>query len=382
MDYFQGSIAQEDVKFVTEIVTENVVGENFSQLMVFIEADKYVEDPTAFEEVVTGIDMAIVTKDNYAFVVNGLLKDWLDDFYAEQGTAKVYLVAITPDLTDVADWTSTDTTALTTAFNKLKGFAYWKTICITAPVATVETLLPAAFTDLASLCDSDKATSAAVLVPLMIADPASIATDPIYAALVTAEADAYAIYHPSTTRNGALLQLGISLSVINNSGTAVGNNFDFVATDAINASGAAGDSLSLAIQNNLKARNISYFKYVGEVSGTVAVIGAKTIKGRYVAADWLVAYCNYINRVLTAKYITKMGTYRNDKTYQGILLIMSSTVQKFVDSGRLTNFIVSAPPFDSLPKSTDTIIVPNAWKADFIDNVRVVEVYGELKIGG
>ena len=77
-------------------------------------------------------------------------------------------------------------------------------------------MYPAAVVDLAELCDGDTATSGAVLIPLTIADPATITTDPVYAALDTAEQDAYGVYHPSATRNIALLQLGIALSVINN----------------------------------------------------------------------------------------------------------------------------------------------------------------------
>lgn len=379
MDYFQGSVAQEDVKFVTDIVTESVIGENFSKLMIFIEATKYVEDATAFQTVATGITMAEVTKDNYALVTKGLLKSWLDDFFAEQLSATAFLVTVTDDLTDLVTW---DSDVLIEAFGLLKGKGYFKTICITSPVGAVETYLPEAAVDLAELCDADPSTSGAILLPLTIADPATITTDPVYAALATAEADAYCVYHPSVTHNGALLQLGIALGVINGSGTAVGNNFDYVATDAINASGAAGAPLSVITQSVLKGLNISYCKYVGEPNGTAIIVGAKTIKGKNVSAYWLVAYCNYVNKVYTAKYITKIGVFRNDKAYQGILLIMSSTIQKFVDAGRLTNFVITAPAFDKLPSGTDTIIVPNAWTADFLDNVRYVQVYGQLTIGG
>lgn len=380
MDYFQGSVAQEDVKFVTEVVTETVVGENFSQLMVFIEATKYVLDATAFTVVSGDIKKAVVTKDNYALVTKGLLKNWLDDFFAEQSFAKAYLVIVSTDLTAAGDWATAND--LTEAFGLLKGLAYFKTICVTAPVTLVETFVPAVAVDLVELCDADTATSGPALLPLTIADPATIVTDPVYAPIVAAEGDAYCVYHPSVSHNGALLQLGIALGVINGSGTAVGNNFDYVATDSINASGAAGAPLSIVTQDLLKSLNVSYCKYVGEPNGTAIVVGAKTLKGKNVSAYWLVAYCNYVNRIYTSKYITKMGTFRNDKTYQGILLITSNTVQKFVDAGRLTNFVVTAPPFSSLPAGTDTIIVPNAWKADFLDNVRTVQVYGQLTIGG
>lgn len=379
MDYFQGSVAQEDVKFVTELVTETIIGEGLSKLMVFIEATKYVEDATAFTVVTGDIKMAAVTKDNYALVTKGLLKNWLDDFFAEQDFATAYLVIISADLAATGDWDSAD---LIEAFGLLKGQAYFKTICVTAPVATVETYLPAAAVDLAELCDADTTTSGPIMLPLTHADPATITTDPVYAAITTAEQDAYCVYHPTATHNGALLQLGIALGIINGSGTAVGNNFDFVANDSITASGAGGTPLSIVHQELLKSLNIAYCKYVGEPTGTAIIVGAKTLLGKNVAAYWLVAYCNYVNRVLTAKYITKMGTFLNDRTYQGILLIMSSTVQKFVDAGRLTNFVVTAPSFDKLPAGTDTIIVPNAWKADFLDNVRKVQVYGQLTIGG
>jgi hypothetical protein len=290
-----------------------------------------------------------------------------------------YLVTVTPDLTDVVVW---DPDVLVEAFGLLKGQAYFKTACITSPVSTVETYLPAAAVDLAELCDADPATSGPALLPFVITDPATITTDPVYAALVTAEADAYGVYYPNINHNVALLQLGIALSVINGSGTAVGNNFDYAATDSIDASGAAGAPLSVITQTLLKGLNIAYCKYVGEPNGTAIIVGAKTINGKNVAAYWLVAYCNYVNKVYTAKYITKIGVFRNDKAYQGILLIMSSTIQKFVDAGRLTNFVVTAPAFDKLPSGTDTIIVPNAWTADFLDNVRYVQVYGQLTIGG
>ena len=379
MDYFQGSVAQEDVKFVTDIVTESVIGENFSKLMIFIEATKYVEDATAFTTVATGITMAEVTKDNYTLVTKGLLKAWLDDYFAEQLSATAFLVTVTADLTDLVTW---DPDVLVEAFGLLKGKGYFKTICITSPVSTVETYLPAAAVDLAELCDADTTTSGPILLPLSIADPATIASDPVYAAIMAADVDAYCVYHPNTNHNGALLQLSIALSVVNASGTSVGNNFDYVATDSINASGAAGAPLSVVTQTLLKGLNISYCKYVGEPNGTAIIVGADTLKGKNVPAYWLVAYSNYVNRIYTAKYITKMGVFRNDKAYQAILLIMSTTIQKFVDAGRLTNFVVTAPSFDKLPAGTDTIIVPNAWTADFVDNVRTVQVYGQLTIGG
>jgi len=47
---------------------------------------------------------------------------------------------------------------------------------------------------------------------------------------------------------------------------------------------------------------------------------------------------------------------------------------------RLDNFVITAPVFKDLPKGGDTITVPNAWQADYLDGVRIVTVYGTLYI--
>jgi hypothetical protein len=170
---------------------------------------------------------------------------------------------------------------------------------------------------------------------------------------------------------------------LNGSGTAVGNSFDMVETKIIDASGALGTALDVSTQTVLKEAKIAYFKPVGDTTGGVALRGAETITGNVVPAIWIVDYCNYVNKVKTARYITKMNTLRTNSVYQGILLLLSSTVNLFTaksGSGRLTAFSVTAPSFDKLPSSGDTITVPNGWSATYVDNIRNVQVYGTLTI--
>lgn len=382
MDYFPGSIAQEDVQFVTELVQETVVGGNYSNLMVFIEKTKYILDPSVFVTIEGDISMATVTADNYALVVKGKLLTWLNDFFAAQNTQKVYLFTVCASLTLEADYDATVKEDLASTFAAYKSLAYFKTVLLT--IGATDVLIADACADVAELCGADTLLSSPVMLPYTTTTPGTTSSDPVYVAVkAVTTGSAFFVCHYDDERNGALLALSLALSVVNGSGTAVGNSFDFVSTLLIDSSGAAGTALSVAVQETLKAANISYFKYVGEETGAVALYGAETISGTVIPADWIVKYCNYVNKVLVAKYITKMNTYRNNQTYQGILLIMSKTVNKFTassGSGRLSNFIVTAPAFEKLPVSGSTITVPNAWTAVYVDNVRKVEVYGQLTI--
>ena len=78
--------------------------------------------------------------------------------------------------------------------------------------------------------------------------------------------------------------------------------------------------------------------------------------------------------------ITRMNVFRNNETYQAILLILSDVVKGFIAMGRLAEFTITAPVFSDLPASGDTITVNNAWSARYIDGVREVTVYGTLYI--
>jgi hypothetical protein len=385
-DDFIGSIAQEDVDFITSIITTTSPGDNYKHLAIYVEDTRFISNTSVFTSIgTTGVSMAELTSNNYTNIVTGVLLTWLSDYFAN-GIENVYVVRVGANITVEADYTAV---ALTTAFNLTHQLAYFKTVLIEADdTITTHVVVPAAAAALSTLCGTDTLLSCAPLLPYETTTPETPSSDVLYTA-VKAVGDAFFVaYQPvvvdTTTihHNGGLVALGLSLSVVNNSGIYVGNSFDMVKTDVVSASGANGVYLTDTQQTALKAVNVAYFKYVGDTSGYVALRGASTILGKVVPAYWIVAYANYINKVRVASYITTMNTFNNAVTYANILSIMNNTLSLFIASGRLTNYSNTAPSFANLPKSdsTGTITVPNAWSANFVDSVRTVRVYGTLTI--
>lgn len=381
MDDFLGSVAQEDVQFSTGIIRSAITGDNYMHLVVFCENTRCIADPTALVNANAGgtVKYAEVTADTYAKVTQGKVKEWLADFFAEQNSYSAYVVTFTTDLTADVDWTSTKEEELAAALDLFKHRAYFKTIVVGAE-SDASVTLPAAAVALAELVGADTLLSAPILLPLTT--PSAPTTDPLYAALHAVEADAYMVAHSDLTRNVALYTLSMALSVLNASGSPVGNNFDFVGSTKITASGEDGAPLSVTEQEVLKGLNVAYCKPIGDSTGQVIVYGAKSLNGEVVPAYWIVRYCNYRCKTAVANYIARMNTYRNNAAYQGILSIMNSIVNMFTQngSGRLANYAVTAPLFNALPAGGTSIIVPNAWTATYVDNVRSVQVSGSLEI--
>ena len=105
-----------------------------------------------------------------------------------------------------------------------------------------------------------------------------------------------------------------------------------------------------------------------------------TIKGKVVGAQWVKNYIEYMCKMKAANFITLRNRFRNNDQYQAILAIVSDVVTGFIAFGRLAEFKITAPLFSSLPVSADSIVVPNAWNATYIDKIRSVAVYGTLYI--
>ena len=181
--------------------------------------------------------------------------------------------------------------------------------------------------------------------------------------------------------NGALVALGLALTVPNGSGVYAGNSFDMVETTAITASGVDGGPLDATTQALLKNANINYFKFVGDTTGGVDLRGGMTRKGNVISAFWIRDYCNYYNKVKVANYMSRRNIVKSATTYDVILSILTTTVFRFVNSGRLTGFTLTAPAYADLPPAArDEIVVPNAWYATYQDDIRTVKVYGTLYI--
>ena len=385
-DDFLGSVAQEDVQFVTGIVKSVNPGDNYKHLII------YTDD----SQIKTGAELATVkdfdgnavgafaevTADSFKDVVQGELLVWLTDYFGAGGNESVYVV----NVQNGGDPYSK--AALEAAFNMTHQLAWFKSICI--PDANVENMFhldPDAAKDLAELCYTDTLLSSAPLYPESMPVVEGAHTDTAYLAIKAAGFDAFWVYHlPAeqtdhsyVVHNGALVALGLALFAPNASGVYAGNSFDMVATSAMTPSGVGGAPLTATVQSLLKKDNINYFKYVGDTTGDVDLRGGITMKGKVMSAEWIVAYCNYYNKVKVANYMSQRNIVKSSTTYDVILSILITTVSRFVTSGRLINFVVTAPTYDSLPDAArDEIVVPNAWQANYQDDIRTVKVYGTL----
>ena len=387
-DDFLGSIAQEDVQFVTEIVKTVNPGDNFKHLVVYTDDSQIasgavmanVKDPAG----VVVAQYAEVTADNYKNTAQGELLVWLTDYFSAGGNESVFIVNAQNGEASLTKAT------LTAAYNVTHQWGWFKTICVEdADVTTEFHLDPDAASWLAELCSTDKLLSSAPLYPMSMPVTTGEFTDTAYLAVKTAGYDAFWVYHLPVAQtgggfivhNGALVALGIALNVMNASGTYVGNSFDMVNTTAITASGIDGGALEPTVQAILKGANINYFKFVGDTTGAVALRGGKTALGDVMSAAWIVNYCNYYNKVMVANYMSRRNVFKSSATYDVILSILIKTVSRFVTSGRLVGFALTAPAYPDLPPAAnDEIVVPNAWHATYQDDLRTVKVYGTLYI--
>ena len=84
---------------------------------------------------------------------------------------------------------------------------------------------------------------------------------------------------------------------------------------------------------------------------------------------------------MVANYMARRNVFKSSATYDVILSILIKTVSRFVTSGRLVGFALTAPAYADLPPAAnDQIVVPNAWHATYQDDLRTVKVYGTLYI--
>jgi hypothetical protein len=388
-DDFLGSVAQEDVQFVTGIVKTVNPGDNYKHLIVYTD-DSQIASGASLAAVknLAGSIVAVyaeVTADSYKNIVKDELAVWLTDYFSAGGNESVYVVNVQNG------GAAYSKALLEAAFAVTHQWAYFKTICIAdEEVSTMFHLDPAAAVDLAELCSTDALLSSAPLYPMSMAVTGGSFTDTAYEAVKSAGFDAMWVYHlpvlqaDNTTyvvHNGALVALGLALFAVNASGVYAGNSFDMVSTAAITASGVNGGPVDATTQAILKGANINYFKFVGDTTGAVDLRGGKTAKGDVISAMWLVAYCNYYNKVMVANYLSRRNIFKSATSYQAILAILSTTVSRFVTSGRLANLSVTAPAYADLPPAAaDEIVVPDAWQATYQDDLRTVKVYGTLYI--
>lgn len=378
---FLGSFAQENVAFTTQIVRSAAVGDNYWKVMVFVENDRFVDSSTWV--LVPGsstLKALTVTASDYASHTSGLLRSWLYDLFANGFTGDCILVACADKPVGEEGTNDAFIAAMDEAYGLMKAYAYHKTVCagsdteVSADIAV----------ELAELCAGDKGLlSSAPYYPFTTATPSQPETDTVYTAVKASGHDAFFSAHPDATRNAALYSLGLAMATVNGSGTCVGNSFDTVKSGNITSSGPAGTNLAKGVRDNLKVYHIQFFKPIGDNTGNVAATGALTINGDVVQATWILAYVTYMVKVRVAQLLTSPNFLKNAANYTRILNIMGSELTKFGDSGsgRLRNLEITAPAFGSIDSKADVIIIPEAWSASYVDQVREVQITGTLYIG-
>ncbi len=425
---FLGSFAQENVLFSTQVVRTAAVGDNFYKAMIFVENSRFVDTSQSTWALVPGsttIKALAVSVADYAEHTSGLLQSWLYDLFCSGFTGDCILVAcgdvsttdtytpVTPEgsenphalgwyvsdggtgyvLTDdetvqagTTYYTKSTTTdpasfieGMDTAYELMKAYAYHKTVCAGSDTAVDPTIA----VELASLCAPDKSLLSSVpLLPFTTTTPETPETDPLYNALKLSGRDAFMSANQDSTRNASLLSLGIALATVNGSGTCVGNGMEMTATGMITSSGPDGTQLAKSTRDALASINIQTWKPVGDNTGNVAAFGALTLNGDTYSANWILAYIAYMVKVRVAQMLTEGNFLKNAANYSRIIGVMNGICAKFVDSGRLENYVCNAPAYDALPEASgDEIVVPNAWEATYVSNVRKVTITGTLYIG-
>ena len=97
-DDFLGSVAQEDVQFVTDIVKSVNPGDNYKHLVVYTDDAQIASGATLVA--VKDLDgttvgaYAEVTSENFKDVVTGELLVWLTDYFSAGGNESVYVVNV------------------------------------------------------------------------------------------------------------------------------------------------------------------------------------------------------------------------------------------------------------------------------------------------
>jgi hypothetical protein len=365
-DYI-GSIAQKDILFRTVFNVSTVPGANFGKVMIFmLESDAatyFVTDPGA--DTITEVNST-----NYASLTLAKLQTWLQGFFMGGTTTVVEIVTVQNIVADL--------TAQYAAYDER---AYWKTFIGTGASPQVNGGIA-----LAKLCSADTnylsqffwgSNDATILT-------GTAGNEHLLFTAASPSQDVPLIYHPSTTMNPALVQLGATMAAVNSTGTYVGNKLDFTAVSNFTASGAAGANLTAAqIAQIQTTYGDSFFTTLGDGSGRVVAEKWATPLGSVIGAVWMTNYIDITSAIYVAQYIASSSQlgFKNNDSYQACLAVLQKQLNLFIGLGRLSNVQITAPTFSNLPAASGgTITVPNAWTGKYNDNLRQVTVYGTLTI--
>lgn len=397
MNDYKGSVAEQNVSIQTAIAMSTVIGGNFFESILYVtdRFESFGEDTPNYP---------VVTKDSYSDVLDAyaylnatekkIIKANLASLYS-YGNAKVYIIPSTEianyklyaywtylDLEYVVtDGTTTDyafaDSAETTIANA-KGFDkdFTQLIC-DFPINPSK----ARGVDTTTLAATYKLFSAKTIDALTFVRPA-LPSGTAGSANAYLDGEGNVIgYSP------ALYQLGRTLMSVNESGTPVANPLDMqrvalqnvmptASTDPTDLMGA-----SKIYTDFFKTVNLNYFKPAGIGNGEITNMGGWTSLGNCADANWIVAYVNFMTRVNCAMVMTTGKAKKNAATYQILLSGLNRIIGAFLATGAIENYKNTAPNFADLPKSNgSTIVIPNAWSAEYIDSLRNVVISGTLTV--
>lgn len=398
------SFAQENVSFITRVIRQQSIGDNYWKVMIFVEDDRFV-DSTSWDAVpgasysyqteddppvtVTVTPKAMtVTLADYAMYTTGILNGWLTCLYANGFSGDCILVTCG----ESAETSAHKIGAMEAAYEVMKPYAYHKTACI--GTTGMDSDVIQALGSKANASYDDKMLSSLPYVQTTIAAypagadkaavKASIEATTDYTNCILGESDAFMAVHADASKNAALFSLGIALGYLNGTGLRVGNSLEMTKTGNISASGLNGDAMPRMIREAYEELYIQTFKPVGDNTGYVAGYGEKSLKGEDVVARWVVGYITYMTKVRIAQLLTTANFRKTELNYRRIVFIMSDIVGTFAieNGGCLSDIDITAPPYNQLPPAqNDQIIIEDAWKATFMGVVHNVDITGNLYIG-
>ena len=397
MNDYKGSVAEQNVSIQTAIAMSTVIGGNFFESILYV-TDRFEsfggDTPT----------YPVVTKDSYSDVLDAyaylnatekkIIKANLASLYS-YGNAKVYIIPST----EIANY---------------KLYAYWTYLdleyVVTDGTTTDYAFAASAETTIANAKDFDKDFTQLIcdfpIDPSKTrgADTTTLAAT--YALFTAKTIDALTFVRPALpsgtagTANAyldgegnvigyspALYQLGRTLMSVNESGTPVANPLDMqrvtlqnvlptASTDPTELMGA-----SKVYADFFKTVNLNYFKPAGIGNGEITNMGGWTSLGTCADANWIVAYVNFMTRVNCAMVMTDGRAKKNAATYKKLLSGLNRIIGSFLATGAIENYKNTAPNFADLPKSNgSTIVIPNAWSAEYIDSLRNVVISGTLTV--
>lgn len=397
MNDYKGSVAEQNVSIQTAIAMSTVIGGNFFESILYVtdRFESFGEDTPSYP---------VVTKDSYSDVLDAyaylsetekkIIKANLASLYS-YGNVKVYIIPST----EIANY---------------KLYAYWTYLdleyVVTDGTTTDYAFAESAETTIANAKDFDKdftqlicdfpintskargadTTTLAATYKLFSAKTIDALTfvRPALPSGTAGSANAYLDGEGNVIGySPALYQLGRTLMSVNESGTPVANPLDMQRVTLQNVLPTAStDPTDLMGANKIytdffKTVNLNYFKPAGIGNGEIANMGGWTSLGNCADANWIVAYVNFMTRVNCAMVMTSGKAKKNAATYQILLSGLNRIIGAFLATGAIENYKNTAPSFADLPKSNgSTIVIPNAWSAEYIDSLRNVTISGTLTV--